>query len=124
MKRIPPNTQRQEALCQDLIAGFAGHPLRQFVRRAAELLLQVGLEDVVTSILGRGHYERAEGEATGYRNGYGQHTLKTEAGPLSGPQGPGHPDPGVDRVARRAAPDDPRTRGADPPGECPGALHP
>ncbi len=82
MKRIPPSTQMQEALRQDLTAGFAGHPLRQFVRRAAELLLQVGLEDVVTSVLGRGHYERAEGAVTGYRNGYGQHTLKTEAGAL------------------------------------------
>jgi transposase-like protein len=72
----------QEALRTDLAAGFAGHPLRLFVRRAAELLLQVGLEDVVTTILGRGHYERADGEATGYRNGYGHHTLKTEAGAL------------------------------------------
>jgi hypothetical protein len=43
MKRIPPSTQMQEALRQDLSAGFTGHPLRQFVRRAAELLLQVGL---------------------------------------------------------------------------------
>jgi putative transposase len=82
MKRIPPSTQMQEALRTDLTAGFAGHPLRQFVRRAAELLLQVGLEDVVTTILGRGHYERAEGELSGYRNGYGQHRLKTEAGAL------------------------------------------
>ncbi|HSB78784.1 MAG TPA: IS256 family transposase [Candidatus Methylomirabilis sp.] len=82
MQRIPPSTQMQEALRSDLVAGFAGHPLRQFVRRAAEFLLQVGLEDVVTSVLGRGHYERAEGECTGYRNGYGHHTLKTEAGTL------------------------------------------
>jgi putative transposase len=82
MKRIPPSTQMQEALHHDLTAGFAGHPLRQFVRRAAELLLQVGLEDVVTAVLGRGHYERADGAVTGYRNGYGHHALKTEAGVL------------------------------------------
>jgi putative transposase len=82
MKRIPPSTQMQEALRTDLSAGFAGHPLRQFVRRAAELLLQVGLEDVVTTVLGRGHYERADGAAIGYRNGYGHHALKTEAGVL------------------------------------------
>ena len=44
MKRVPPSTQMQEALRTDLTAGFAGHPLRQFVRRAAELLLQVGVE--------------------------------------------------------------------------------
>ena len=82
MKRVPPSTQMQEALRQDLAAGFAGHPMRQFVRRAAELLLQVGVEDLVTTILGRGHYERAEGAVTGYRNGYGHHALKTEAGVL------------------------------------------
>jgi transposase-like protein len=72
----------QEALPADLAAGFTGHPLRQFVRRAAKLLLQVGLEDVVTSVLGRGHYERAEGPSAGYRNGYSHHRLKTEAGVL------------------------------------------
>jgi putative transposase len=82
MKRVPPSTQMQEAFRHDLSAGFAGHPLRQFVRRAAELLLQVGLEDAVTSILGRGHYERADGPALGYRNGYSHHALKTEAGVL------------------------------------------
>jgi len=82
MQRIPPSAQMQEALRQNLQAGFAGHPLRQFVRRAAELLLQVGLEELVTSVLGRGHYERAAGAATGDRNGYGHHRLKTEAGVL------------------------------------------
>jgi len=82
MKRVPPSTQMQEALRQDLTAGFAGHPMRQFVRRAAELLLQVGVEDLVTTTLGRGHYERADGPVLGYRNGYGHHALKTEAGVL------------------------------------------
>ena len=82
MQRIPPSAQMQEVLRQNLQAGFAGHPLRQFVRRAAELLLQVGLEELVTSLLGRGHYERAAGAPTGYRNGYGHHRLKTEAGVL------------------------------------------
>jgi transposase-like protein len=72
----------QEAFREQLQAGFAGHPLRQFVRRAAELLLQVGLEELVTQLLGRGHYERAAGPAAGYRNGYGHHALKSEAGVL------------------------------------------
>lgn len=82
MKRIPPSTQMREALRHDLQLGFAGHPLRRFVQRAAELLLQVGLEELVTQLLGRGHYERADGPVTGYRNGYGHHTVKTEAGAL------------------------------------------
>lgn len=82
MQRIPPSTQMREALHHDLEAGFAGHPLKQFVRRAAELLLQCGLEELVTSLLGRGHYARAAAPGTGYRNGYGHHTVKSEAGAL------------------------------------------
>jgi len=74
--------QMQQALRHDLQAGFAGHPLKQFARRAAELVLQVGLEELVAELLGRGHYERAAMPGTGYRNGYGHHTVKSEAGPL------------------------------------------
>jgi transposase-like protein len=72
----------REALSHDLHAGFAGHPLKQFVRRAAEYLLQAGLEECVTALLGRQPYERAPGVSAGYRNGYSQRTVKTEAGPL------------------------------------------
>jgi hypothetical protein len=66
----------REALREDLQAGFAGHPLRQFIRRAAEPLLQLGMEELMTSLLGRGHYERAENPGTGSRNGYGHHTVR------------------------------------------------
>jgi transposase-like protein len=72
----------QQALTEQLHAGSRGHPLRQFVARAAELLLQVGLEEQVQAFLGRGHYERGP-TPRGWRNGYGTHTLKTEAGPLT-----------------------------------------
>jgi len=72
----------QQALTQDLQAGFAGHPLRQFLRRAAEYLRQVGVEDVLTAVRGRGHSARAEGSVTGYRNGYGHRPIKAAAGPL------------------------------------------
>ena len=41
MKRIPPSVQVQQALTASLQAWFAGHPLRQFVARAAELMLQI-----------------------------------------------------------------------------------
>lgn len=82
MQRIPPSTQMREALTTDLHAGFQGHPLRQFVRRAAEYLLQCGLEECVTEYLGRQPYERAAGGPHGYRNGYSQRTVKTEAGAL------------------------------------------
>jgi len=83
MQRVPPSIQMRRALTQDLQAGFAGHPLRQFVRRAAEYLLQCGLEECVTELLGRQPYERTPGGPTGYRNGYGARTVKTEAGPLA-----------------------------------------
>lgn len=82
MKRIPPSIQMQQALMQNLHAGIQGHPLRQFVARAAELLLQVGLEEQVEAFLGRGHYERGT-TPRGWRNGYSAHTLKSEAGPLT-----------------------------------------
>jgi transposase-like protein len=72
----------REALSHDLHAGFQGHPVKQFVRRAAEYLLQCGLEECVTELLGRQPYERAPGASAGYRNGYGARTVKTEAGPL------------------------------------------
>ncbi len=83
MQRIPPSTQMREALRAEFQAGRAGHPLRQFVARAAELLLQVGLEEQVAAFFGRGHYERTPAAQPGWRNGYGAHTLKTEAGPLA-----------------------------------------
>ena len=41
MKRIPPSVQVRQALTESLEAWFAGHPLRQFVAREDELMLQV-----------------------------------------------------------------------------------
>ena len=64
------------------LPALLGHPLRQFVRRAAELLLQVGKEDVVTTILGRGHYERATARSAATGTATDRHTLKAEVGPL------------------------------------------
>lgn len=82
MQRIPPSVHMREALTAQLQAAPLGHPLRQFVARAAEYMLQVGLEEQVAAFLGRGHYERGT-SPRGWRNGYGAHTLKTEAGPLA-----------------------------------------
>ena len=53
MKRIPPSIQMQQAFMQNLQAGIQGHPLRQFVARAAKLMLQVGLEAQVEAFSGR-----------------------------------------------------------------------
>ena len=83
MQRIPPSTHMREALTAQFQAGRAGHPLRQFVARAAEFMLQVGLEEQVAAFFGRGHYERIPAAQPGWRNGYGEKSLKTEAGPLA-----------------------------------------
>jgi transposase-like protein len=72
----------QEARRPDLSAGFAGHPFRPCIRRAAELRLQVGVEDAVTTIRGRGHSEQAAGEIPGDPNGDSHPPLKTEAAVL------------------------------------------
>jgi len=65
MQRIPPSTRMREALTAQLQAAPRGHPLRQFVARAAEDLLQVGLEEQVAAVLGRGHDERGPPRAAG-----------------------------------------------------------
>lgn len=39
MKRIPPSVQMEQTLRAQLQAGYASHPLHQFVARAAELML-------------------------------------------------------------------------------------
>lgn len=72
MRSVPPSVQKREALTAELDAGVAGAPVRQFVARAAELLLQVGLEAQVAAFFGRAPYERApEAAQPGWRNGYG-----------------------------------------------------
>lgn len=83
MQRIPPSVQMREALMAQFRGGAPGQPLRAIVARAAELMLQVGLEEHVEAFLGRGHYERSPAARPGHRNGYGHHTLKAEAGPLT-----------------------------------------
>lgn len=83
MPRIPPSTQMREALVTPAPDTPVEHPLRQFVARAAEYMLQVGLEEQLATFLGRAQYERGGGTRVGYRNGYSVHTFKTEAGALT-----------------------------------------
>jgi len=82
MQRVPPSSRMEEALKMDLEAGVTGSPLRQFVARAAQLMLQVALEEQVDAFLGRGHYQRGPRTRPGWRNGYGERLLKSEAGPV------------------------------------------
>lgn len=56
--------------------------LEEVMRLSARLVLQQVLEDEVTTWLGRDWNSRGEGERAGQRNGYGDLTIKTTAGPL------------------------------------------
>ncbi len=58
MRRVSPGVQMQQALTRGLQAGAQGHPLRHFVARVAELLLQVGPEEQAEACMGRDHYEQ------------------------------------------------------------------
>ena len=50
------------------------------VRLAVQLVIEEVLEGEARDKLGRERYERAEGEASGYRNGYRTGRLKTAEG--------------------------------------------
>lgn len=56
--------------------------LEEVMRLSARLVLQQVLEDEVTTWLGRDWNSRSDGEREGQRNGYGDLTIKTTAGPL------------------------------------------
>lgn len=57
--------------------------LEEVMRLSARLVLQQVLEDEVTAWLGRAWNSRAGGERAGQRNGYGDLTIKTTAGPVA-----------------------------------------
>lgn len=56
--------------------------LEEVMRLSARLVLQQVLEEEVTSWLGRDWNSRVEGERAGQRNGFGDLTVKTTAGPI------------------------------------------
>ena len=66
--------------------GDLGDTLEEVARLGARLLLQTALEAEVTEFLGRNRYERrqrAKQSRAGSRNGYGDVTIKTTAGPVT-----------------------------------------
>ena len=58
MRGVAPSVQMQQALTHDLRGGFTAQAVRQFARRAAEFLFQVGIKEQVEVFFGRGHYDR------------------------------------------------------------------
>ena len=81
MKRVSAPERTRERL-RALIDGRLGTaPERSnLVLLAAQLILEEALEGEVRDGIGRDRYERAEGDASGYRNGYRTGRMKTAEG--------------------------------------------
>ena len=81
MKRIAATEKTRERL-RALIDGRlgTGADRSDLVRLAVQLIIEEVLEAEARDKLGRERYERAEGEVSGYRNGYRTGRLKTGGG--------------------------------------------
>jgi putative transposase len=101
MKRISAPEQTRERL-RALVDGRLGTALERssLVLLAAQLILEEALEGEVSDAVGRERYERAEGEASGYRNGYRTGRMKTAEGMVefSAPQVRDTPEPFVSAI--------------------------
>ena len=101
MKRISAPEQTREQL-RALIEGRLGTaPERSsLVLLAARLILEEALESEVSDRIGRERYERADGEAKGYRNGYRPGRMKTAEGMVefAAPQVRDTPEPFVSEI--------------------------
>ena len=106
MKRISAPEQTREHL-RALIEGRLGTaPARSsLVLLAARLILEEALEGEVRDEIGRERYERADGEAKGYRNGYRPGQMKTAEGMVefSAPQVRDTPEPFVSAIRENLA---------------------
>ena len=92
MSRIPPSERIREEVNHLLQDGLASQddPLGMLLHLGARRLIQELLEQEVTDFLGRGHYERRQGDQPhrGYRNGYEPGRIMTAEGvlPVAVPQ--------------------------------------
>jgi len=82
-KRVSP-TEKIRADIDELFASEQdiADVLEELMRKSVRLVLQEVLEDEVTTWLGRGWNGRGDRERDGQRNGYGDLTIKTTAGPV------------------------------------------
>ena len=101
MKRVSAPERTRERL-RALIDGRLGTaPDRSnLVLLAAQLILEEALEGEVRDGIGRDRYERAEGPAAGYRNGYRPGKIKTAEGMVeyAAPQVRDTPEPFVSAI--------------------------
>src|SRR5215204_7803225 len=81
MKRVAAPERTSERLRALMDGRLGTAPDRSnLVLLAAQLILEEALEAEVRDEIGRERYERSEGEASGYRNGYRTGRLKTAEG--------------------------------------------
>src|SRR5271154_4471145 len=101
MERLSAPARRREEL-RALMNGDLGTAAGRgdLVHLALRLIVAEALEGEVSDGLGRGRYERGEGEKAGYRNGYRPGKMKTAEGPVdySAPQVRDTPEPFVSSV--------------------------
>lgn len=81
--RIAPSQKLQQGLHEMLSQGYAQDdlPASQFLKLAAQLVVQQVLGQEVVDYLGRERYER-QPEATGYRNGYKPGRIRSAEGEI------------------------------------------
>jgi len=106
MKRIAAAEQTREQLRALLDGRLGTAPDRSsLVLLAARLIVEEALEGEVCDKIGRERYERADGEAEGYRNGYRRGRMKTAEGmmELSVPQVRDTPAPFVSAIRESLA---------------------
>lgn len=84
MKKVVPSERLRREL-DDVLNGITEEqdPIEEVARMGARLTLQQALEDEVAEFVGRGRYERADGdEGVIYRNGFAEpSTVRTTSGP-------------------------------------------
>jgi putative transposase len=84
MKKVVPSERLRREL-DDVLKGIAEEqdPIEAVARFGARLILQQALEDEVSEFVGRGRYERADGdEEVIYRNGFADPSaVRTMSGP-------------------------------------------
>lgn len=82
-QRIAPSQKLQQGLHEMLSQGYTQDdlPASQFLKLAAQLVVQQVLEQEVVDYLGRERYER-QPEATGYRNGYKPGRIRSAEGDI------------------------------------------
>lgn len=81
MTRVPPSEQTRNLIQQLVQEGIGGEgdPVSELVRLSVQQIIEEALEGKVEDLLGRGYYERRDGQ-DGYRNGYRTGRLKTSEG--------------------------------------------